>query len=349
MFVVLELNEYLLKEETSSIIDEHLVLNTIALANQVEHEFVLFVHNPDGQTTSIWKDFFVELSHTSENKGNRGERDTLIPFSRAIDRLFLAEVQLYEEYRQNSTSASSSDPPLLSSEDRAQVYSRVSSSKSLATELTERSSLAGSVTRARATPLVHLQSLVGHRCRSAPRLFTSESIENLLSSQLQGNKDFCWLPDFPSEEFQRPVNNIFHLSARHADDLDNALRTAMFFGRRWGESFDDGRSLLVGVVVLLDECPYLRVNGFLHRLVSWSAREDPCRITFPRFFRLEDEKIFVNSSFRLILNFDRIDGVGECCSNTDAKGRSTTFTRFRLDGTFPGQSLRRSEFQFEAD
>ena len=77
------------------------------------------------------------------------------------------------------------------------------------------------------------------------------------------------------------------------------------------ESFDDDRSLLVGVIVLLDECTYLRVNGFLHRLVSWSAREDPCRITFPRFFRLGDEKIFVNASFRLILNFDRIDRAGE--------------------------------------
>jgi hypothetical protein len=43
--------------------------------------------------------------------------------------------------------------------------------------------------------------------------------------------DLEQIPEFSLEEYQRPVNNIIHLSGKQTEDFDKDLLTAMFFGK----------------------------------------------------------------------------------------------------------------------
>lgn len=54
---------------------------------------------------------------------------------------FFLEIQSYYEYKQNQANISSADTRTGSYQDRTQLYSRVSSSKTYVTEVTEKSSL----------------------------------------------------------------------------------------------------------------------------------------------------------------------------------------------------------------
>ncbi len=61
----LEINDYLLKQETSSMIDQNLILNAFILSYQLENTFVLFVNNPEDEM-SIWNDLLSQLKDMNE-------------------------------------------------------------------------------------------------------------------------------------------------------------------------------------------------------------------------------------------------------------------------------------------
>jgi hypothetical protein len=63
----------------------------------------------------------------------------------------------------------------------------------------------------------------------------------------------------------------------------------------------------VGVIVIIDECDFLKLNPFLYRFLHWSSRRDQYLKSFPNLYRFGDQEIFINSSFRLIFNFRQID------------------------------------------
>ena len=51
----------------------------------------------------------------------------------------------------------------------------------------------------------------------------------------------------------------------------------------------------------------MNLNSFLYRFIHWSSRNDQSSKFFPKIFRFADQEIFINSSFRLILNYRQID------------------------------------------
>jgi hypothetical protein len=55
--------------------------------------------------------------------------------------MHILEIELYYEYKQNQENASSVDTRVGSYQDRSQLYSRISSSKTYVTEVTEKSSV----------------------------------------------------------------------------------------------------------------------------------------------------------------------------------------------------------------
>jgi hypothetical protein len=59
--------------------------------------------------------------------------------------------------------------------------------------------------------------------------------------------------------------------------------------------------------MIIDECDFLKVNPFLYRFLHWSLKRDQYLKVFPNFYRFGDQEIFINSSFRLILNFRHLD------------------------------------------
>ncbi|CAF4000681.1 unnamed protein product, partial [Rotaria sp. Silwood1] len=61
------------------------------------------------------------------------------------------------------------------------------------------------------------------------------------------------------------------------------------------------------VIVIIDECDFLKLNPFLYRFLCWSSRREEYPLTFPNLYRFGDQEIFINSSFRLIFNFRQID------------------------------------------
>ena len=65
--------------------------------------------------------------------------------------------------------------------------------------------------------------------------------------------------------------------------------------------------LFLGVIVIVDECDFLKVNPFIHRFLHWSLKRDQYLKVFPNLFRFGEQEIFINSSFRLILNFRDLD------------------------------------------
>jgi len=70
-YFCLELNGYLLKQETSSITDQNSILNAITLANQLDNTFVLFINNPEDDI-SAWNDLLSHLKDINEEKANHG-------------------------------------------------------------------------------------------------------------------------------------------------------------------------------------------------------------------------------------------------------------------------------------
>jgi hypothetical protein len=67
----LEINDYLLKQETSSMIDQNLILNAFILSYQLENTFVLFVNNPEDEM-SIWNDLLSQLKDINEENAIHG-------------------------------------------------------------------------------------------------------------------------------------------------------------------------------------------------------------------------------------------------------------------------------------
>ena len=64
---------------------------------------------------------------------------------------------------------------------------------------------------------------------------------------------------------------------------------------------------ILGVIVVIDECDFLKLNPFLYRFLRWSLKRDQYLLKFPNLYRFGDQEIFVNSSFRFILNFRQIN------------------------------------------
>lgn len=67
----LEFNDYLLKQETSSLTDQNSILNAISLANQLDNTFVLFINNPEDDI-SLWNDLLTNLKDLNGEKANHG-------------------------------------------------------------------------------------------------------------------------------------------------------------------------------------------------------------------------------------------------------------------------------------
>jgi hypothetical protein len=72
----LELNNYLLKQETSVMIDQDAVLNAIMLANQIDDTFVVFINNPE-EDVSSWNDLLTNFKDKNEEKANRGKENSV--------------------------------------------------------------------------------------------------------------------------------------------------------------------------------------------------------------------------------------------------------------------------------
>lgn len=67
----LEINDYLLKQETTSMVDENSILNSIILANQLDNTFVLFINNPEDDISS-WNDLLSNLKDINQEKAIHG-------------------------------------------------------------------------------------------------------------------------------------------------------------------------------------------------------------------------------------------------------------------------------------
>ncbi|UJR29306.1 hypothetical protein I4U23_010520 [Adineta vaga] len=249
-----ELNEYLLKYDSTSINDQNSILNAVILANQLNTTFVLFVNNPETDILP-WHDLLLDFNGEKANY----------------------EIQLYLEYKQNRISLSSgTSSRITTTQDQSQTYQRISSSKTNVTDVTEKSS-------------VWESSSVASRPGTGTRL--SKPVGKVSLNDFEQKKYSINIPEFSLEEYERPINNIIHLSGKQSDDFDKDLLTAMFFGN----------------IVIVDECDLLNLNPFIYRFLHWSSRHDQYSSTFPNLYRFDDQEIFINSSFRLILNYHQID------------------------------------------
>ena len=131
---MVEFNDYLLKQESS---DQYLLLNTIALSNQLDNTFVLFINNPEDNILS-WKDLLMNMKHSNEEKANHGDKFLFCLF---VMRYIVLEIELYYEYKQNQNTLPSAGTQIEGYQSRTQLYSRASSSKTYITEITEKSSI----------------------------------------------------------------------------------------------------------------------------------------------------------------------------------------------------------------
>jgi hypothetical protein len=52
-------------------------------------------------------------------------------------------------------------------------------------------------------------------------------------TDLEQNKHFISIPEFSLEQYERPKNNIIHLSGKQTEDFHQDLLTAMFFGKQY--------------------------------------------------------------------------------------------------------------------
>lgn len=131
---------------------------------------------------------------------------------------------------------SSADTRIGSYQDRSQLYSRVSSSKTYITEVTEKSSLWESSTVASrpATSFVFILVFFFLFILFVYfRMLLTKSAGTVALSDLEQNKDLITIPEFSLEQYQRPENNIIHLSAKQTEDFDKTLLAAMFFGKKY--------------------------------------------------------------------------------------------------------------------
>ncbi|CAF1139632.1 unnamed protein product [Adineta steineri] len=251
-----ELNDYLLKHETRTMNDKNSILNAIILANQLDTTFVLFIDNPENDIL-LWNDLLISLKDLNGERANH-------------------EIELYYEYKQNASNNSSATSRGTNSLDQSQVYSRINSSKTSVTVLTEKSSVWGSSASA---------------SRAATSTLISKPVGKVTLNDDEKSKYSITIPEFSLEDYQRPPNNIIYLSGKQTDDFDKELLTAMFFGN----------------IVIINECDLLNLNPFVYRFIYWSSRRDQYSRAFPNLYRFGDQDIFINSSFRLILNYYQID------------------------------------------
>ena len=63
-------------------------------------------------------------------------------------------------------------------------------------------------------------------------MLLTKSAGTVALSDLEQNKHLVSIPEFSLEEYQRPENNILHLSGQQTEDFDKTLLTAMFFGKK---------------------------------------------------------------------------------------------------------------------
>lgn len=62
-------------------------------------------------------------------------------------------------------------------------------------------------------------------------MLLTKSAGSVALSDLEHNKNLISIPEFSLEQYQRPENNIIHLSGKQTEDFDKNLLTAMFFGK----------------------------------------------------------------------------------------------------------------------
>jgi hypothetical protein len=62
-------------------------------------------------------------------------------------------------------------------------------------------------------------------------MLITKSAGTVALSDLEQNKYLVSIPEFSLEEYQRPLNNIIHLSGKQTENFDKDLLSAMFFGK----------------------------------------------------------------------------------------------------------------------
>ncbi len=61
-----------------------------------------------------------------------------------------------------------------------------------------------------------------------------KSAGTVVLSDLELNKNLLSIPEFSLEEYQRPENNIIHLSGQQqTEEFEKDLLAAMFFGKEY--------------------------------------------------------------------------------------------------------------------
>ena len=437
-FFPLELNDCLLKQDSTSFSDKNSILNAITLVNQLENTYVLFVHNPEEETT-VWKDFLIRSTWISVDKANQGKWPTVgrtlgecgwalgdfgrvwvsfgwvwvsfgwalgefgwalgelrvslgelwvsfgwvwfsgelwvslgelrvslgellsfgwlksivsmgVRLSRRLISMFFfdLEIEWYYQYKENETVHTSADTRLGSMQDRSQMYSRISSSKTYVTEVTEKSSVwESSVAMSRpATSLVfdHSSSPEKHsilfwiecscpnpRRQSACRILGTRKIFSpFLNSLWKTINDRSTIFSFSRQKNRSPMNSTKLYSPRCSSVGDPSTGMRMI------------RCFCLGVIAVIDDCDFLQLNSFLYRFLHWSSKRDPYSSILPNLFRYGEQEIFVNSSFRLILSSRRFDRRRESSFTWATRERESFF---RMEEWSVCQSLCRSEYQ----
>jgi hypothetical protein len=65
------------------------------------------------------------------------------------------------------------------------------------------------------------------------RTLLTKSAGTVVLSDLEQNKHLVSIPEFSLDEYQRPENNLIHLSGKQTEDFDSILLAAMFFGKKY--------------------------------------------------------------------------------------------------------------------
>ena len=63
-------------------------------------------------------------------------------------------------------------------------------------------------------------------------MLISKTAGTVALSDLEENKHLVSIPEFSLEEYQRPENNMIHLSGKQPEDFEQTLLSAMFFGKK---------------------------------------------------------------------------------------------------------------------
>ncbi len=62
-------------------------------------------------------------------------------------------------------------------------------------------------------------------------MLLTKSAGTVVLTDLEQNKHVVSIPEFSLDEYERPTNNIIHLSGKQDEDFDKTLLAAMFFGK----------------------------------------------------------------------------------------------------------------------